>query len=67
MREAIDYTDARAGRTLNAIYDDNARVGDHIWYISDTRKFRGHYPGWRQEYDIHRILDELIESAARRA
>jgi CDP-paratose 2-epimerase len=66
MREAIDYTERRSGRTLEVIYDDNARIGDHIWYISDTRKFRGHYPGWQQEFDIPRILDELIESAARR-
>ena len=24
------------------------RVGDHIWYISNLKKFKKHYPQWRQ-------------------
>ncbi len=67
MREAIDYTERHTGKKLERIYNDDPRIGDHVWYISDTRKFREHYPGWQQKYDIHRILDEIIDSAARRA
>lgn len=37
------------------------RKGDHIWYITDTSKFKSHYPEWEYEYDIDRILDELIK------
>ena len=37
------------------------RVGDHIWYISDTSKFKKHYPKWRQKYNIKKIIEELIE------
>jgi CDP-paratose 2-epimerase len=66
MREAIDYVGRKTGRELRLNYDDKARIGDHIWYISDTRKFRAHYPGWEQRYDTHRILDEIIEAMARR-
>jgi CDP-paratose 2-epimerase len=38
------------------------RVGDHIWYISDTTKFKKDYPRWRQKYDTKKIIEELIES-----
>ena len=37
------------------------RVGDHIWYISDTLKFKNHYPKWKQEYNTKKIIEELIE------
>ena len=37
------------------------RVGDHIWYISDTSKFKKHYPRWNQRYNTKKIIEELIE------
>jgi CDP-paratose 2-epimerase len=37
------------------------RVGDHIWYISNTKKFKKHYPNWKQKYDTKNIIQELIE------
>tara|TARA_Y100001978_G_C23663713_1_gene420022 strand:- start:915 stop:1568 length:654 start_codon:yes stop_codon:yes gene_type:complete len=37
------------------------RVGDHIWYISDTSKFKKHYPRWKQIYNTKKIIEELIE------
>ena len=37
------------------------RVGDHIWYISDTSKFKKHYPKWKQKYNTKKIIEELIE------
>ena len=37
------------------------RVGDHIWYISDTSKFKQHYPMWKQKYNTNKIIEELIE------
>ena len=39
----------------------NNRVGDHIWYISDTRKFKKDYPNWKQKHNIKKIIEELIE------
>tara|TARA_Y100001970_G_scaffold287097_1_gene410898 strand:+ start:4045 stop:5091 length:1047 start_codon:yes stop_codon:yes gene_type:complete len=38
------------------------RVGDHIWYISDTKKFRKDYPNWKQKYNTQKIIEELIEN-----
>ena len=38
------------------------RVGDHIWYISSMKKFKKHYPNWKQKYSTNSIINELIES-----
>ena len=38
------------------------RVGDHIWYISDTSKFKKHFPKWKQRYNTKKIIEELIDN-----
>tara|TARA_B100001121_G_scaffold309815_1_gene338086 strand:+ start:1434 stop:2510 length:1077 start_codon:yes stop_codon:yes gene_type:complete len=42
------------------ILKDN-RVGDHIWYISSMKKFRRHFPKWKQKYSSKKIILELIK------
>ena len=59
MLEAIEMCEAIAGNKLNHTYVDEARIGDHIWWISDVRRFQSHYPQWRYQYDIRRILEEI--------
>ena len=59
MLEAIEMCEAIAGKKLNHTYVDEARIGDHIWWISDVRRFQSHYPQWRYQYDIRRILEEI--------
>jgi len=29
---------------MNWSYVEDNRVGDHIWWISDVRRFQSHYP-----------------------
>ena len=38
------------------------RVGDHIWYISDTKKFKKDFPNWKQKYNTKKIIEELIDN-----
>ena len=38
------------------------RIGDHIWYISNTSKFKKDYPNWKQKFNTKRIIEELINS-----
>ena len=38
------------------------REGDHIWYISNNRKFQKHYKNWKIKYNLNHILDEIILS-----
>jgi CDP-paratose 2-epimerase len=37
------------------------RIGDHICYISDLSKIRAHFPGWKMEYGLARIMSELAD------
>jgi CDP-paratose 2-epimerase len=66
VREAIALCERRAGKKMNLAFSEVNRIGDHIWYVSDTRKFRSHYPGWTQTYDLPRIVDEIFESMSAR-
>ena len=59
--EALNYVELLANVKVKRIYQRTNRVGDHIWYVSDTRKFRGHYPHWKQKYDNKKIIAELID------
>ena len=43
-------------------YEENNRVGDHIWWISDVRKFKSHFPEWEYRYGIREILEEIVEA-----
>jgi len=64
MLEAIRMIGELGGYTLDyEILDDN-RSGDHIWYVSDVRKFQSHFPDWSFEYGIEQILHEIIEATA---
>lgn len=59
MQEAIALCEEIAGKKMNVTYLEQNRIGDHIWWISDVRKFQAHYPAWRYHYDIRAILEEI--------
>jgi CDP-paratose 2-epimerase len=59
--EAIEMSQEIAGKELDWEYVERNRIGDHIWWIGDNSKFQSHYPGWRLEYDVERILKEIHE------
>jgi len=62
MMEAIRKGEALSGNKLEFSYLEDNRIGDHIWYISDVRKFQNHYPDWNYKYDIDGILGEIYEA-----
>jgi CDP-paratose 2-epimerase len=66
MLEAIALCEDVAGRPLGWTYAEANRVGDHVWYISDMAKFKAHYPGWRQRYDLRGLLVEMHARNAER-
>ena len=49
-------------KILKRNYIKTNRVGDHIWYVSNTEKFKKHYPGWKQKFNTANIIEELVES-----
>ena len=66
MLEAIDIVEGISGKRLDYSLSEEARSGDHIWWISDVRKFQSHYPDWSYQYDIERILEEIVEATVER-
>jgi CDP-paratose 2-epimerase len=65
----LETVDMLAGMGYKLAYDykDQNRKGDHICYISDLTKLRKHYPEWKLEYDLPRILDEIVERQVNQA
>jgi CDP-paratose 2-epimerase len=59
--EAIARFEELIGRKLRAEYVDQARVGDHICYVSDLRRFKADYPRW----EITQSLDDILTGLAR--
>lgn len=64
--EAIDLIRELSGEELNYTVSDDARAGDHIWWISDVQKFQSDFPAWSYEYDIKDILREIVEATQER-
>ncbi|HUK16177.1 MAG TPA: NAD-dependent epimerase/dehydratase family protein [Bryobacteraceae bacterium] len=64
--ETIDAL-AGMGLKLRYSYKDMNRTGDHICYISDLSKLRAHFPNWKMQYDLPRILDEIAARHTRGA
>ncbi|MCW5515663.1 NAD-dependent epimerase/dehydratase family protein [Muriicola sp. Z0-33] len=62
--EAIQKIEEFSGKKIQYTVSDEARSGDHIWYISDIRKFKDHYPEFEYDYDMDRILKEMLNAVS---
>jgi CDP-paratose 2-epimerase len=62
MLEAINLCEEISGRRLSWKYEEGNRIGDHIWWISDVRKFQQHYPNWKFRYGQREILEEIYRA-----
>jgi len=62
MLEAIALCEEIAGRPLTWSLDDDPRVGDHRWWISDVTAFRRDYPGWDVAYGVEDVLREIHDA-----
>lgn len=67
MLEAIAICERLTGRPMKWSYQEQNRTGDHIWWISDVRRFRADYPEWAYAYDIEAILHEIVDALSVRA
>ena len=59
MLEAIELCERIAGRELRWELSDEARVGDHRWWISDLDEFGSELGGWRPRRSLETILREI--------
>lgn len=60
--EALNLVEQKCNIKIKTKIIKSPRMGDHIWYISDTAKFRSHYPKWKQKYNTEKIIEELIDT-----
>jgi CDP-paratose 2-epimerase len=66
MLEAITMCQEIAGRELLWSYEEQNRIGDHIWYVSDIGKFKRHYPSWVQQHDVASLLQDIHDQNVER-
>lgn len=59
--EAFKLAEQFSGKTMDYVYLEENRIGDHICYYSDLSKMKAHYPAW----DISISLEETIEQIVR--
>jgi CDP-paratose 2-epimerase len=66
MLEAIELAEDATGRRLDWSYVEEARIGDHVWWVSDVGKFRRHYPDWAVRRDVPAIVREIADALRER-
>jgi CDP-paratose 2-epimerase len=66
MAEAIDICEKLTGKKMNVKYEEANRIGDHIWYISDVRKFQNHFPDWSYKFNLDDILSQIHDALSKR-
>ncbi len=66
MLEAITMAEEITSRKFNWTYSDAHRVGDHMWWVSDTSRFENHYPEWQIKHGIKEIMRAVIEGQSER-
>ncbi len=59
MLEAVALCEQIAGRPLAHSLSDQARIGDHRWWISDLDEFKYDYPDWSLTWRVEDILREI--------
>jgi CDP-paratose 2-epimerase len=64
--EAAELIERITGKRPALRFSEANRAGDHVWWISDLRKFRAHHPGWGLRYDLEAILREIAEGVSAR-
>jgi CDP-paratose 2-epimerase len=64
--EAVQLIEEICGKRLSYTVSDQARAGDHIWWISDVKKFKDDDPDWSDKYDLRAIVQEIVDAAQNR-
>ena len=59
--EALNEVETQLKINIKKKFIKQNRVGDHIWYISNMKKFKNDYPKWRQKFSTKKILVQLID------
>ena len=58
--------ESRLEGSIEWTYSEEHRVGDHICYISDVRRFKMDYPGWAICHRLSDTVDQMIDAEVHR-
>ncbi|MEM2786131.1 MAG: NAD-dependent epimerase/dehydratase family protein [Candidatus Nitrosotenuis sp.] len=58
--ECIEMVSDLTGHRVDFTYVEKNRIGDHICYITDLRKFKQHFPTWKITYSLEDIIREMV-------
>jgi CDP-paratose 2-epimerase len=64
LLEAIDLIEEITGKKINYKLGPT-RQGDHIWWITDIKKVRNHYPRWNVRLNLRDIFTEIYQVQTR--
>ncbi len=64
MLEAISHCERISGRRLRYTLSEQARTGDHQWYVSDLAEFEADYPDWQLTCGVVDALQEIYDANA---
>jgi len=62
LLEAIALAEKITGNRLDWKYDATNRIGDHLWWISDTSRFEKDYPDWSLTRGVEEIMEEIHQA-----
>ena len=62
MLEAFQKVETLSGKSMDYVYSEKNREGDHICYYSDLRKMQAHYPNWRITKTLDDIFSEIVNA-----
>ena len=60
--EVINFLEKKFKIKVVTKYVKKERSGDHIWWITDNLKFKKHYPKWKIQFSLNKILTKLCKS-----
>lgn len=58
--EALNLVEKFSRKKIKKEFIKSNRIGDHIWYISNMKKFKRHYPQWKHKFNTENIIQELV-------
>jgi CDP-paratose 2-epimerase len=59
IREAVSYLRDKHSLDFDVDWDGPARVGDHHWWVTDTKLFEDDYRGWRRK-SVYEVIDAMV-------
>jgi CDP-paratose 2-epimerase len=64
VNEALATCEELLGRPVPATHKEQARYGDHVWWVTDNRRFQADHAGWAPTRSVRDIATELLDRAA---